>query len=73
MPLTFGSRLSTTLGSRLMMALLGISDDAARGQISRYRRRENLLQIFPRLRRSVEEANDGRFDSILGGSEGDSA
>lgn len=56
-----------------VMALLGISDDAARGQISRYRRRENLLQIFPRLRRSVEEANDGRFDAILGGSEGDSA
>lgn len=56
-----------------VMALLGISDDAARGQISRYRRRENLLQLFPRLRRSVEEANDGRFDAILGGSEGDSA
>jgi len=56
-----------------VMALLGISDDAARGQLSQYRKRENLLRLFPRLRRLVEEANDGRFDSILGGSKGDSA
>lgn len=64
-------RIISPLDHDAVRALLALSAQAARQQNSRYRKRENLLRLFPRLRRLVEGHHDGRLDWVLEGTESD--
>jgi DNA-directed RNA polymerase specialized sigma24 family protein len=61
----FADLLIAPLDQEAVMALLDLPAAAARKQVSRYRRRENLRRLFPRLRKLVELDEEGRFDWLL--------